>query len=362
MSTDRGNTLADGKIRLAFVNADHLHFGGLMRAALEVPWAEVVGMVVDDEELRAWAHGQFPSVPLFEASDELYDKAKPQAIATCADNLNALDVVTEAAEHGVHVMKEKPMAASLDVAEEMLVATSRAGVRLMINWATNWQPAFHYAKQLVDEGQIGQVWQVYNRSGHGGPPADYQKRGPVARIGWGWLMDRERNGAGAYVDFCSYGAVVSRWFMGQPSRVYAMGGRYVQQHFAVEDNAVLLMGYPHGHSIAEGTWSTPTTPVRIPTLIYGSKGTIAIAGDKVQIATLTDDPRNPKQETLTAPAMPDHYKSGPAYFTYCILHDQPFEGIVNPQISRDSQEILEAGLYSMEEGEEIGLPLKSFLG
>lgn len=354
--------MSEGKIRLGFVNADHLHFGGLMRAALDVPWAEVVGMVVDDEELRGWAKEQFPSVPLFDDSDELYDQAKPQAIVTCADNLNAADVIAEATERGVHAMKEKPMAASLDVAEEMLVAANRAGIRLMINWPTNWQPSFHFAKRLVDEGRIGQVWQVYHRAGHGGPPADYQKRGPVSRIGWGWLIDRERNGGGAYVDFCSYGAAISRWFMGQPSRVYAMGGRYIKDFFAVEDNAVLLMGYPKGHAVVEGTWSTPATPIRIPTMIYGSEGAIAIAGDQIQIATRTDDPRKPRIETIAAPAMPDHYRSGPAYFTYCLLYGLPFEGIVSPAIARDAQEILEAGLYSMEEGKEIGLPLKSFLG
>jgi CheY-like chemotaxis protein len=94
----------------------------------------------------------------------------------------------------------------------------------------------------------------------------------------------------------------------------------------------------------------------------GSQGTLAISGSEVQIATPTADRRVPKVETLTVPAMPDHYRSGPAYFTYCLLHDQPFEGIVSPQIARDAQEILEAGFYSMDEGKEIGLPLKSFLG
>ena len=44
----------------------------------------------------------------------------------------------------------------------------------MVNWPTNWSPAYHHAKKLVDDGRIGRVWQVHHRSGHGGPPADYQ--------------------------------------------------------------------------------------------------------------------------------------------------------------------------------------------
>ena len=49
-------------------------------------------------------------------------------------------------------------------------------------------------------------------------------------------------------------------------------------------------------------------------------------------------------ETIPAPALPDHYASAPDYFTHCLLHDEPFEGIVSPELSRDAQEILEAGI------------------
>ena len=46
-------------VRLGFVSADHLHFRGLMRAALECPTADVVGMVVDDAEHREFLSREF---------------------------------------------------------------------------------------------------------------------------------------------------------------------------------------------------------------------------------------------------------------------------------------------------------------
>lgn len=349
------------RIRLGFISADHLHFPGIMRAALECPTAEVVGMVVDDDEHRAFLANRFSGVTVYASAEELYEKGAPQAIVTCRDNKHAVEVVAEAAVRGLPAMKEKPMAATLALAERMVATTNRYGTRLMINWPTNWQPAFHYAKQLVDEGRIGQVWQVHSRSGHGGPPADYLKRDPVARIGWGWLIDRELDGGGAYIDFCSYGAVMSRWIMGQPSRVVALGGRYSKDFFTVDDNAVLVLGYPKGHSVCEGTWTQPAVPVRIPTMIYGTEGAIALTGsDEVQLARRGAGGQ-PETETLKAPALPAQYASAPAYFTHCLLHDQPFEGIVNPAIARDAQEVLEAGIRSMASGREVGLPLPSFL-
>lgn len=350
--------MAERKLRLGFVSAAHLHLSGLLKQASEVPAAIVVGLAEADTDLRNHLAERFPGLSVYETAEELYERGKPEAIITCADNRSAADIITEAAARGVHAMKEKPMAADLILADRMATTAARHGVRLMINWPTAWQPAIHRAKRLADEGAIGQIWQVYVRNGHGGPPKDFADRGPVDRVGWGWLIDREQNGGGAFVDFCSYGAAISRWFMGQPSRVIALGGRYSKDFFTVEDNAILILGYPHGHSVCEGTWTQPVTPVRTPIMIYGTEGTIAVTGaSELKIATRS----NPDGETITVPGLPDYARTGPAYFVDRILGEKPFEGIVSVEVSRDAQEILEAGRQAMASGHEISLPLKTFL-
>ena len=351
------------RIRLGLVDASHLHFRGLIKAALECPTAEVVGMAIEDDEQRAYYSAAHPSVPAFATAEELYDRGRPQAILTCADNRRAAEVVADAGARGVHVMKEKPMAATLGLADQMATTANRAGVRLMINWPTNWSPAYHHAKRLIDDGCIGSVWQVHHRAGHGGPPPDYARQGPVARVGWDWLIDRERNGGGAYIDFCSYGAVLSRWYMGQPSRVMALGGRYSKDFFTVDDNAILVLAYPRGHSVCEGTWTQPAVPSRIPTMVYGQTGAIAVTGPSeldMAVSAASGERVSTTTETIACPALPEHYRSAPDYFCHCLLHDEPFEGIVRPDLSRDAQEILEAGFQSIATGREVGLPLSPY--
>jgi predicted dehydrogenase len=352
------------RIRLGLADASHLHFRGLIKAALECPTAQVVGMSIEDAEQRAFYSSAYPDVPAFQTAEELYDRAQPQAIITCADNKNAAAVVAAAAARGLHVMKEKPMAATLGLADEIATTAARAGVRLMINWPTNWSPAYHHAKRLVDDGRIGPVWQVHHRAGHGGPPPDFASLGPVARVGWGWLIDRERNGGGAYVDFCSYGAVLSRWLMGQPSKVLALGGRYAKDFFTVDDNAILVLGYPRGHSVCEGTWTQPAVPGRIPTMVYGQTGAIAVTGQselQVAVSDASGERVATNTDVVACPTLPEHYRSAPDYFCHCLLHDEPFEGIVRPDLSRDAQEILQAGIESMATGREVGLPLGPYL-
>ena len=95
------------KIRLGFVGADHLHFHDLLKNAFACPTAEVVGAVITDPELREFFAEQYVDLSLFDDIDEFYAAANPQAIVTCANNRDALAVVADAAQRGVHVMKEK---------------------------------------------------------------------------------------------------------------------------------------------------------------------------------------------------------------------------------------------------------------
>ena len=69
--------MAAARLRLGLVDASHLHFRNLIRQALECPEIEVVGMAIEDSDLRGQYTSQYPDVPAFTTSDELYDKGKP---------------------------------------------------------------------------------------------------------------------------------------------------------------------------------------------------------------------------------------------------------------------------------------------
>jgi predicted dehydrogenase len=352
------NTNVSRRVRVGFTSAEHLHFSALLRAALECETAEIVGMSIADPDQRTFLADRFPSVRVFATDADLFDRADPEAIVTTHNNRDAVNVVCQAARRGIHVMKEKPLAATLAGADKMIAACNLHGVRLMVNWPTNWSPAIHHAKALLDAGTIGRVWQVYNRSGHGGPPRDFMHRDPVARVGWGWLIDGELNGGGATVDFCSYGVVASLWFMGRPGKITAFGGRYSKDYFTVDDNATILLGYPHGHSVAEGTWTQPATAHRIPLMIYGTEGSIAVTrGNELQVAIRPPVGQQPEVETVMAPDLPSHLQSGIAHFTHCIITGEDFTGLVTGALGRDTQEVIEAAMVAMRTGAMVSLPI-----
>ncbi len=65
-----------------------------------------------------------------------------------------------AARAGKHVLVEKPMAATVKQAEQMVAACREAGVQLMVGHMVRFSPVINRMKQLMQEGAIGRVSHV----------------------------------------------------------------------------------------------------------------------------------------------------------------------------------------------------------
>jgi len=62
-----------------------------------------------------------------------------------------------AAEHGKHVIVEKPMATSVAECDQMIQAAAKNGVKLMVAHSRRFFPLVKQAKQLLDNGAIGRI-------------------------------------------------------------------------------------------------------------------------------------------------------------------------------------------------------------
>ncbi len=297
---------------------------------------------------------------LYDDYSRLMEKETPDAVLIFVDNAGSASLVELAASYGVPMMVEKPMADSLANAERMRVAAVNAGVSLMINWPTAWQPAIHNAIELAQDGAVGDVYRFSFRGGHRGP-----KEYGCSPYFYGWLYDRERNGAGAYNDYCGYGASMARLLCGMPSRVSATIGHLVKPDIAVDDNAALTLRYQHAIAVIESTWSASgPVPDGGPT-IWGRGGTLTVQRDSGRregdvrgegVIRLTSDD-DPDGRFIEPPDLPEGERTAVQYFLNRLSHDLPIDGLVSMEVGRDTQEILEAGLLSERDGRVISLPL-----
>jgi predicted dehydrogenase len=98
--------------------------------------------------------------------------------------------------------------------------------------------------------------------------------GPELATTW-W--HQEAAGGGAMLDFCCYGAMVSRWYVGQQA-VAAMGIKAnLNSHWGdANDNGVILVRFPTSMALLEGSWTTWDHGVPTGPIVYGTTGTLIV--------------------------------------------------------------------------------------
>jgi predicted dehydrogenase len=125
------------------------------------------------------------------------------------------DIAIEAMKNGKHVVVEKPLAGTLEDAEEMLLTAERQGVRLMTNFNHRRHDHNLRAKALIDQGVIGRPLFVRGRIGHGRFVLGASPAGPgrLQAVN-SWYMDARQAGGGTVIDNGVHLFDLAAWYMG----------------------------------------------------------------------------------------------------------------------------------------------------
>jgi len=131
------------------------------------------------------------------------------------------EMAIEAAKNGKHIVCEKPCALSYRECREMADAANGSGVVHYLNHNYRRVPAVAYAKQLIDEGRIGQI---------------YHWRGAYLQD---WIMDpdfpltwhlrSDRAGAGVLFDLGSHAVDLARFLIGEPKSVTSIQKTFIEE-------------------------------------------------------------------------------------------------------------------------------------
>ena len=93
--------------------------------------------------------------------EEMLDREKPDIVSVCTTARIRCDVVKKVARAGVKaIWAEKPISISLAEADEMVRVCKEEGVSLAVNCARRWNPFYSQARNIIEEGHIGNVVQV----------------------------------------------------------------------------------------------------------------------------------------------------------------------------------------------------------
>ncbi|MEK1925321.1 MAG: Gfo/Idh/MocA family oxidoreductase [Rhizobium giardinii] len=91
-------------------------------------------------------------------------------------------VVVEAARAGKAVFCEKPMALTLEEADEAIAATKSAGVPLQVGFNRRWDQAFYEGRAAIDAGKVGSVQLLRSLTRDPGPYRGNPEKTPLWTI------------------------------------------------------------------------------------------------------------------------------------------------------------------------------------
>ncbi len=89
--------------------------------------------------------------------EALLSRSDVDAVLVATPHQVHAEQVIAAAEHGKHVLVEKPMATNVADCDAMIAACEKAGITLSVIQTLRYRVVFKRAKQLIDEGRIGKV-------------------------------------------------------------------------------------------------------------------------------------------------------------------------------------------------------------
>ncbi len=343
-----GLPLAAQQYKIAVAGLVHSHVWGHLSRMAKGEAARLVGVAEANPELVAEAKKLTgPEVPFFDDYRKMLEEARPDIVWAFVENNRHLEIVQACAPRRIHVMFEKPLAASLEDALAIRRLAGEHGIQVMTNYQMAWWPANYAMKAQADSGAIGRVWRLRGIVGHGGPGST----GVRSKYFFDWLTDPVKNGAGALVDFGCYNSLWARWYLGRPETVYAQVNQLRPETFPmVEDNSTLILHYQNAVAVLEGSWDLPRSFQDLE--VFGLQGSLYLGGGKVELRK----GRGAAEEIAPAPLEPE--RSEPvAYLVSRLRNQQPVEGLVALDINVDVVEILEAAKESIRTGRAVKLPL-----
>jgi predicted dehydrogenase len=336
---------ASEPFRIAVAGVTHDHLGGVV-SQLKAGDIRVVGVwEADARYLHANSlTGMLPEDIFYADLGRMLDETRPEAVVAYGSIKEHLAVVEACAPRGIHVMVEKPLAASLKDARKMAALARKHGILLLTNYETTWYASNRYVKENL--ATIEPIYRIEVYDGHQGP----------IEIGCSkkftdWLTDPVLNGGGAVMDFGCYGANLATWLLKgrRPARVYAVLQHNKPEVYPkVDDDATIVLDYPGTTVQINASWCWPYG--RKDMYVYG-KDACLYQADPKRVA------RNPGQPALETPALEAPYDNPFHYLAAAVrgeIRVSPTD-LSSLENNLTVMEILSAAVRSARKGTPVKL-------
>lgn len=338
-------------VRLALVGCgriSHTHFDAIR----DVNGIELTA-VCDIVDERARAAGTANGVPWFTDYAELLRQAECDVVAICTPSGLHPEHGIMAARAGKHVISEKPMAISLEAADDLIRACDEAKVRLFVVKQNRLNATIQLVKRALDKGRFGRLW-VVNTTVRWTRPQDYYDQAS-------WRGTRALDG-GAFMNQASHYVDLIQWLGGPVESVVAKTATLARR-IETEDTGAAVLKFRSGAlGVIEVTMLTWPRNLEGSLTVLGERGTIRVGGTAVnridhwEFADYDDDDKLVTAATTNPPSVYGYGHAGYYRNVLAVLRGDA-EAETDGRAGRKSLELI-LGIYeSARTGCAVTLPL-----
>ena len=183
--------------------------------------------------------------------------------------------VIAAAERGLHILCDKPMAMNTEECQRMIDACQANGVHLQICFLFRFHSCFQGIKNWVAEGRLGKIVQ-------GRVP--FLKPFPIPP--GAWRGNPDQGGGGCLMDLGAHGVDLLRYIVGEVSQVSAFCNS-VLHGYDVEETGMIMMRFENGaQGLVDASFAAAGCDLVIE--VYGTDGGVWVYNDdgwKIKLST-----------------------------------------------------------------------------
>ncbi len=246
------------------------HIKGYQRFADKI----TIAAIADANESTAAQRAQELGVPGYTDYRTMLDEADVDAVDICLPHHLHCAAIVSAAERGKHILCEKPLCLTAEEARIVQDVVKSSGVTLMSAHNMLFSPDVAKAKELIDEGVIGALYEIQTMD------CFYNDFDPAAM---GWRGHAKTSGGGELID-SGYHPTYQLLYLagGTPLETTAMLSNHRLDFMEGEDSAHVLLRFDNdvvGHIVT--SWAYAPAPSVPHFSAVGGLGSLSSTGNSL---------------------------------------------------------------------------------
>ena len=259
---------------------------------------------------------------------------------------------------GVHVIIEKPMAMSMQDAEEIIRRSEEKGIKVSACHQNRFNVAVQELRRALEGGRFGRlshgsIHVRWNRN------ENYYTQAPWRGT---WAQD-----GGCLMNQCIHGIDLLRWMMGdEVEEVYGVTKQQFHDYLQCEDVGMAVVKFKNGAvGTIEGTTNVYPRNLEETLYLFGETGTVKIGGtstNNIDVWNFADESAADEKNKGLQEATANVYGNGHTSLFADVIEaiEQDRKPYVDAVAGRNALEMILAIYKSQKTGMPVKLPLTDF--